>query len=85
MPNFMLVSLNARFLLKIDLICLAKAQISCAVTAQLISAFVFATQIVQFLLQNFKLLVFCKSDLVSTQIVGFLMQRLIYMYKQLIF
>ena len=27
MPNFMLVSLNARFLLKIDLICLASVRI----------------------------------------------------------
>ena len=51
-----------------------KTQISCAETAQLISAFVFATQIVQslyFLIQNFKLLaIFCSctarfvSDLV---------------------
>ena len=77
MPNFMLVSLNARFLLKIDLICLARTgcgfklerfikmlgaldtdnlhmrkqrrMISFAVTAKLISAFVFATRKVQFL------------------------------------
>ena len=48
-----------------------KAQISCAVTAQLISAFVFATQIVHYI-QSFKLLaIFCDciawfvSDLVG--------------------
>ena len=29
MPNFMLVSLNARFLLKIDLICLASSARLC--------------------------------------------------------
>ena len=58
-----------------------------AVTAELISAFVFATQLVQslcFLIQNFQpLTIFCDctaqlmSDLVRTQIVGFLTHRLI--------
>ena len=57
-----------------------KAQISCAVTAKLISAFVFATQIVQFL--YISSLCDCTArfmlDLVRTQIVGFLMQGLVY-------
>ena len=65
-----------------------KAQTSFAVTAKLISVFVFATRTVHILfllIPNFKLLTFfcdCTarfvSDLVGTQIVGFLTQRLIY-------
>ena len=54
---------------------------SFAVTAKLISAFVFATRIVQ--IQKFQsLTTFCDctarfvSDLVGTQVVGFLMHRL---------
>ena len=60
-------------------ICENKGQISYAITAQLISVFVFATQIVQFLFylnRNFKhLACFCElkgwfvSDLVGTQII----------------
>ena len=67
-----------------------KAQISFAVTAKLISAFVFATRIVQFLLDlnrklSFKLLhvaLFCDctgrfmSDLFGNHIVGFPTRRL---------
>ena len=66
-----------------------KVQISFAVTAKLISAFVFATQIVQSLssyIQNFKLLAcFCDctaqfvTDLEGTQIDGFLTHRLKYL------
>ena len=67
-----------------------KTQISFAVTAKLISAFVFATRIVQFLfylnIRNFKLLhvgLFCActglfvSDLFGNHIVGFPTRRLI--------
>ena len=66
-----------------------KAQISFAVTVKLISAFVFTTPIVQFLLylQNFKpLAIFCDctvrfvSDLFGNHIVGFPTIRLISRY-----
>ena len=67
------------------------AQISFAVTAKLISAFVFATQIVQFLYflnEKFRTSnsIFCDctarfvSDQFETQIVVFLMHRLIYLF-----